>query len=145
MSRWLSFSIGKDFSDIALVPPMRSAKLLDQSSRWAVITELAQAASTTGTRPLRAANDPKLGHSHHGGCRGHLRVHLNRRGLARFGASHLLRFTEPGVNLDGQGDGWAQGRDRTNRGVQGIRHGSESLTHGASLLMRRLRSLVVFF
>src|ERR1019366_1137736 len=87
VSRWLSFSIGEDFSDIALVPPMRSAKLLVQSSRWAVITELAQAASTTGARPLRAANDSKLGHSHHGGCRGHLRVHLNRRQLAFFGAS----------------------------------------------------------
>src|SRR5208282_3192400 len=34
------------------------ARLLGQSSRWAVIAQLAQAASTTGARPLRAANDP---------------------------------------------------------------------------------------
>src|SRR5208283_2203137 len=120
------------------------ARLLGQSSRWAVIAQLAQAASTTCARPLRAPNDPKLGHSHRGGCRGHLRVHLNHRRLACFRASHLLWFTKPGGNLDGQGDGWEQGRDPTNRGGQGSRHGNASLTHGAPPLMRRLRSLIIF-
>ena len=123
---------------------MRSAKLLDQSSRWAVITEFAQAASTTCARPLRAANDPKLGHSHHGGCRGHLRVHLNRRRLARFWASHLLWFAKSGVDFERQGNRWAQRSDHPNWSGQGSRHGNASLTHGASLLMRRLRLLIMF-
>ena len=118
------------------------AKLAGESLRWAVIAEFAQTASATGARPPRAANDSKLGHSDRSGCRGHLGVHLNHRRLACFRAGHLLWFTKPGVNLDGQGDGGAQGRDRTDRSGKGSRHVNESLTHGASQPMRRLYSFV---